>query len=178
MYGIVRQHEGYIDVKSQVGRGTTFTFYLPAWAEESGGDASSGRKEDLLCGSGELILLVDDNAMVRQVGQAMLEELGYRVTTARDGAEALELFKERSDEIALVVSDVVMPEMGGMDLARALHRIQSDVGVVLITGYPLGREGDLPPGDGIVGWIQKPLSLDRLAEVMRQGMEVVRVGTR
>jgi len=108
----------------------------------------------------------------------MLEELGYGVTTARDGAEALELFKERSDEIALVVSDVVMPEMGGMDLARALHRIQSDVGVVLITGYPLGREGDLPPGDGIVGWIQKPLSLDRLAEVMRQGMEVVRVGTR
>jgi len=83
VYGIVRQHDGYIGMSSQVGQGTTFTIYLPEWVEETA-DKASPVEADLLPGQGELILLVDDNAMVREVGEAMLENLGYRVATAQN----------------------------------------------------------------------------------------------
>ncbi len=165
VYGIVRQHDGYIGMTSRVGRGTTFTIYLPEWVEGEGAEPSP-EQANLSSGGGELILLVDDNAMVREVGEAMLANLGYQVVTAQNGLDALAIYEQRHHEIALVLSDIVMPAMGGTELAQRLQEIDPQTKVVLMSGYPLGETGGKRSDAGVVAWIQKPLSLDRLAEVM------------
>jgi len=170
VYGIVRQHDGYIETASRVGQGTTFTIYLPEWVDAEVADTSPAQA-DLSSGGGELILLVDDNAAVREVGEAMLENLGYRVVTAYNGQEALALFEERRNEVALVISDMVMPAMGGSLLTQRLREINPETRVILMSGYPLGEAGRRPLDHGAVAWIQKPLSLEKLAETVEQALK-------
>jgi len=165
VYGIVRQHDGYIGADSKPGHGTTFTIYLPEWVEGAGVEPSP-EHAGLTSGRSELILLVDDNAMVREVGEAMLANLGYQVVTAQNGLDALAIYEQRHHEIALILSDMVMPAMGGTELAQRLQEIDPQTKVVLMSGYPLGETGGERSGAGVAAWIQKPLSLDRLAEVV------------
>ena len=167
VYGIVQQHGGYIDVKSVARRGTTFTIYLPkiaraeALPRKPGGDLQKGR--------GEMVLVVEDEGDVRGVVRAMLEGLNYRVLTAMDGHEALAVYDRRRDEIALVLTDMVMPEMSGMELVKALVQRDAGVRVVVMTGYPLREGGGLPPG--IAGWLDKPLAMDRVAQMVRETLD-------
>jgi len=172
VYGIIKQHNGHIDVESPSGSGadgTTFTIYLPAWHAPEPKTALLA-EADLDQGKGEVILVVDDEPTVRQVCKAMLTSLGYRVLTAGDGTEALSIYRERGAEIALVLSDVVMPEIGGVELARTLCEHDPTARVVLITGYPLGREMGVLLDKEVAGWIQKPLSMERLAKTVREAI--------
>ncbi|MCA9972643.1 MAG: PAS domain S-box protein, partial [Anaerolineales bacterium] len=162
VYGIVKQHNGEIGVVSSVGRGSTFTVYLPAMgmAAETAVDSGAARP---INGRGQLILLVEDNDVARDAIAEVLEKLNYRVLQAANGAEGLRLFEARMADIALVVTDMVMPKMGGVQLHAQLQALDPAVKVIVITGYPLEEDSQALLSQGIVAWIQKPFSLHRLA---------------
>jgi CheY-like chemotaxis protein len=171
VYGIVTQHEGYIDVKTQVGQGTTFTFYLPAILSSSKILASTTEAETLQ-GHGEVILLVEDDTDVLEVTQAMLEHLGYRVVTATNGRHALEIYDQYQAEIALVLTDVTMPEMGGIVLAQTLQAKYPAIRVIALTGYPLETESKDLLAQGIVDWLQKPLNRRQLGQTISRSLKL------
>ena len=170
VYGIVKQHEGHIDVTTRMGKGTTFTVYLPALLL-SEPESPAGESAGLIQGQGETVLVVEDNPDARQAMVESLEVLNYRVLEAENGREALALFEQRRQEIALVLSDLVMPEMGGMELCSVLRRLDPAVRVVLLTGYPLEKKGAELRTAGVMDWLPKPVSLKQLAQVVARVMQ-------
>ncbi|GAB4442219.1 MAG: hypothetical protein Kow0031_24270 [Anaerolineae bacterium] len=164
VYGIVRQHQGCIDVSSRMGEGTTFTLYLPA-AHAMEAIAGSGDTA-IPVGRGETILLVEDEPVVLEVTRAMLETLNYRVLTAIDGTEALGVFRGQANNIALVLTDAVMPGLDGYGLARILHAEAPAIPVLMMTGYT--REANAAPKSqgNIKARLHKPLKLNQLAQAL------------
>ncbi len=165
VYGIIKQHGGDVQITSHSQQGSTFTIYLPSHHGEMD-DNPQERKGVLSARGKERILVVEDNEAIRMALFDGLESLGYEVTVANDGTEALErLAEEQKDAFALVISDVVMPRMGGVELSRYLRQHHPDLPVLLVTGHPL--DGDTDGGKGIE-WMQKPFELAALAEKISQ----------
>jgi PAS domain S-box-containing protein len=169
VYGIVGQHDGYVDVKTEVGVGTTFALYLPALTVRP--QPPPLGTEQLPQGHGETILVVEDAAATRQAVVCGLETLGYRVLEAGNGQEALVAFEQHSGEIELVLSDVVMPEMSGQALFQALRQRDPAVSVVLMTGHPLEGQIEGLRAQGLNGWLPKPPGIEKLAEVVARALE-------
>jgi len=165
-YGIIQQHEGHIDVTSQVGRGTTFTLYFPAYKVLPHADASAP-KETRTMGHGETILVVEDDPQVLVIVQQMLEDLGYRVLTARNGRDAVRLYREHCAEVGLVLTDLIMPEMSGTDLAQELRVRVADIPVVVMTGYPTQVNTPANPAPHIAAVLPKPFTSEELAHTLR-----------
>ncbi|MEJ2168747.1 MAG: PAS domain S-box protein [Desulfobacterales bacterium] len=141
VYGIVKGHNGYIEVDSDQGRGATFHIYLPATEKKVRQPVEM--RSEVFQGSGTL-LMVDDEEMVLDVGVRQLERLGYNVFAARTGAEAIQCFRKKKDEIDLVILDIVMPAMGGGEVFNALKKINPQVKVLLSSGYSInGQAGGL-----------------------------------
>ena len=170
VYGIVKQHEGHIDVESQLTVGTTFTIHLPALPRMKKTVVQQNGHAQVPQGRGEMILLVEDNSSVLAVTQSILERLGYQVLTATDGLKALEVYQRYQDTIKLVLTDVTMPEMGGLELCEALRAQNNAVKVVAMTGYPLKVESEDLLAQGITGWLAKPLSIEKVAQEMNQAL--------
>jgi signal transduction histidine kinase len=169
VYGIVKQHDGYIRAESQVGSGTTVAIYLPVVTRET--QRSMGVAEPVLPtpiphGHGETVLLVEDEPAVLEVCYVLLKELGYTVLTATNGQQAMEVYTAHQAAIALVLLDLVMPEMGGEALFKALRQMNPAVKVVIMTGYPLEEEGKQLLAQGILAWVQKPPSIEQLARLI------------
>lgn len=162
VYSIIMAHHGAVTVISEEGRGTTFTFYLPALAL-SVADSSLTPEAALPKGSGALILVVEDDASARGALVASLEFLGYRTLEAVNGQRALHILAQRGAEIALILSDIVMPSMGGMALVQALHERQWTKPVLLVTGHPLRDTLQNLQTLFPVDWISKPPTVDMLA---------------
>jgi len=162
LYGIVKQHEGSVSVDSQVGKGTTFTIYLPLYSPRTDDTRSASASGAAPVGT-ETILLVEDNPMLRASVADVLFGLGYQVLQAENGVEALSILSHEP-EVDLVLSDMVMPEMGGVDLHRRLHRDYPALPLLLMTGYPLG-ERDAELAD--MAWIIKPFSARQLGYKVR-----------
>ncbi|MGA2016438.1 MAG: PAS domain S-box protein [Opitutaceae bacterium] len=131
--GIVLNHDGFIELDTEVGRGTTFRVFLPA-VESDTPQTTSASPFEIPKGNGELILLVDDDAPIREIGTAILQEHGYRVVSCADGVEAILAFISRAEEIALVITDVDMPRLGGTELARTVSQIRPDIQLLAISG--------------------------------------------
>jgi PAS domain S-box-containing protein len=172
VHGIVTQHGGYCDVGTKMGEGATFYVYLPAYhaAEEAAREGEVGTTPE---GKGETILLVEDNEQLREAAQRILESLGYRVLAAANGREALERY-ETTEGIDLVLTDVVMPEMGAADLARALGNIDPSAKVLAISGYVAAEELQAVKAAGIPDVIPKPLDADVLAKAIRRALDAER----
>jgi PAS domain S-box-containing protein len=167
VHGIVRQSGGWIRVESEPGRGTMVSVLLPFVS----GRPPSGSKDAGARGSlrgTELVLLVEDEPLVRTSTRRVLERLGYRVIEARHGVEALSLWEERRGEIALVLTDVMMPELGGPDLALRLRALDPSVRVVFMSGF-VGDDAatDGEPLSARGPFLQKPFSADALAREVR-----------
>lgn len=167
VYGIIRQHGGYIDVASEVGEGTTFTIYLPA-VEVSNETPVGGNGRPAKSGDKETILLVEDNAALREAISDSTRALDYQVLTAENGAEALELYNQHGEEIALVISDMVMPKMGGKALMRTLREQNAGVKMILFSGYPLASgDKSFLEASGI-RWLQKPFTAGELSTLIEE----------
>jgi len=164
-YGIVKQHEGFIDVKSEIGKGTMFAVYL----------ASVGMSEEVVeedveeCaeGHGETILVVEDNPVVLRTIGKIIEELGYRALLVDSGQEALGVYEQHRGETDMVLTDMVMPGMDGVQLFHALKEQNPDVRVAMMTGYPLEDEEKELLSEGSVTWVQKPMDLEKLGRVVK-----------
>jgi len=157
--GIVRGHKGAIAVKSELGKGTTFKILIPARdkpADEFKNDVHDNHEDDWQ-GQGT-VLLVDDEEMVRSLGVAMLRMLGFTTITAKDGQEAVKIFKETPD-IAFVVLDLTMPQMDGEQCFRELRRLDPAVKVIMASGYNEQEVSQKFTDEGPSGFIQKPYSL-------------------
>ena len=139
VHGIIKQHQGYMQIESGEGEGTTIFIYLPSVADDMA-VLRAEMEEDLLKGQGEVVLLVDDEIIVREGSKALLEYLGYHVLTADNGQHALEVYQAHQDDIALVLTDMVMPGIDGVKLFHLLRQLNPDVISVIMTGYPLGEE--------------------------------------
>jgi two-component system cell cycle sensor histidine kinase/response regulator CckA len=168
VYGIVKQHEGHIDFTTEPGRGTSFTLYLPALAVPQP-SVTAVETEPLPQGQGQTILVVEDGAATRRALVESLAALNYRILEATNGQQALKVFEQHAGAIDLVLSDVVMPEMGGKALLYALQERDPAVRVVLLTGHPLDEQelGDLH-ASGLRSWILKPLDLEQLARIVAE----------
>lgn len=164
VYGIVKNHDGLIQVDSSLGKGTSFRLYFPCLDAEA---ATSLRKPPQLPRTGQgHILVVDDHNIVRNITTKMLRSLGYRVITAKDGTEAVEYYRENGGNIDLVILDMVMPRMGARECLRCLKAINPNVLAILSTGYVNNNHVQEIMNEGMVGFIQKPYQLNQLSEVV------------
>jgi len=175
IYGLVTEHEGFIDVRSEVGEGTTFDVYLPI-SEDGAAAAALEREEVAAVGGSETILLVDDDDSLSQAMKRVLERYGYSVLLAADGREALRTFRTRQGEIDLVVSDMVMPNMSGPDLYAAIWEEAPDTKFMFVSGYApdyLEAKMDLHP---TIPFLAKPWAVADLLAKLRDVLDREAVG--
>ena len=168
VYGIIKSHDGYIDVTSEKGHGTTFTIFLPASENDVEGTADTAAK--LIKGSGTL-LVVDDEELVLKVGVNMLEKLGYTVLGAKNGTEAVDIFKANKDKIQMVILDIIMPDMGGGDVYDKIKAINPEVKVLLSSGYSVDGQAIELLERGCDGFMQKPFTMEELSGKITQIMK-------
>jgi signal transduction histidine kinase len=164
-YGIVRQHEGFIHCESQQGLGTEFFVYFPVFNLADDDDVE--RKTAVSKGSGQTVLVVEDNPAALTVIEEILHMLNYKVLVAENGEKALSVLAQTHD-VAVVLSDVVMPEMGGFALYKKISASYPQVKIVLMSGYTRELEQPFWSANQEVAWLRKPFSIESLAETMRQ----------
>ena len=170
VYGIVKQNEGFIKVYSEPGEGTTFKAHLRRFAGQAI-EPQDENKAEISKGQGETILLVDDELAILNVGRAMPEELCYKVLTAGTPGEALRQFKAHGPEIQLLITEVVMPEMNGRDLAKLILGITPGLKCLFTSGYTANVIALYSVLDEGVNFLQKPFSINDFASKVREVLE-------
>jgi DNA-binding response OmpR family regulator len=169
VYGIVKQHSGFINVESEPAKGTTFQIYLPASSGIAEPRQTQGDEEPRK--GSETILLAEDHDGLRQSAQEMLEALGYHVLLAANGIDALELFKTTSDRVDIVVLDVVMPGLSGPDTYSKMASIRPELRVIFTTGYTSEAGSLTSMIDKGAGFLQKPYGQRTLGLKIREVLD-------
>jgi PAS domain S-box-containing protein len=169
VHGIVIQHGWHIMAQSEPGRGATFTVYFPLLLEPLNPDEVR-EVAPIFYGQGETILLVEDDPTVMTIMKTMLQELAYKVLTATNGREALAVHAEHQNSIALVLSDMVMPEMDGTTLFTTLKARQAGIKVVLMSASAILENARRLLEDGVAGWLSKPASLSVLSKILAKAL--------
>lgn len=172
-FGSIASHGGVIEVDSVLGSGTVFQVYLPLIDTNKVNESDNTSPEIVKSSGHELLLLVDDEPLIVQAMQEVLEDLGYKVVTASNGIEGLECFKQSENKIAAVITDVVMPEMGGVDMSRGIRQIDMTVPIIFITGYDHGdvKLQDDEKKNTMV--ISKPVQIPELSQAIRKMLTAI-----
>ncbi len=170
-YSIVKGHGGWIDLSTEVGKGTEFKVYLPTFSVlGNAGDVEAVSEKEPLPGGTESVLLVDDDVVIRDLGKSLLEGLGYKVFVASDGDEAVRIYKEQVGEIALVVMDRVMPKVDGVESFNRLKKISPGVKVIISSGYAADEAKKLRES-GVMGFLDKPYRMAEMAKAVREAID-------
>jgi len=165
VYGIINNHDGFIVVNSEVGIGTTFNIHLPLTDKKVLPETSVNG--DLISGA-ETVLLVDDEEMIRDVGEAMLTKLGYSILVADSGEQALDQIKQNGHAIDLVILDLIMPDLDGGKTFDLIKEIRPDIPVILASGYAIDGQANEIMKKGCNGFIQKPYNIADLSQKVRE----------
>lgn len=166
VYGVVKNHDGFINVYSEIGRGSTFTIYLPAI--EKMALVEKTEKETIKIDAKGFILIVDDEEIIRDTGKALLETLGYNVLEASNGWDALEIYKNRQNDILLIILDVMMPKMNGKETFIKLKEINPLVNVLISSGFSIDGAAREIIDLGAKGFIQKPYNMKELSKQLKE----------
>ncbi|MBN1319075.1 MAG: response regulator [Anaerolineales bacterium] len=169
VFGIIKQHNGHINVTSKVGQGTTFTIILPQTTAPEAPAAMSPNKA-ILSGKGQTLLVVEDNQTVREALAVGLGSIGYKVFQAESGDEALTILHDRLEDIALVLTDMVMPNMGGAGFIYALRQQGIMLPIVAMSGYVMEEKREELEKLGSVTFLQKPSELGKISQVVAQAL--------
>jgi len=168
VYGIIKQHNGYVTVSSEPGRGTTFDIYLPAVKVKV---SDVGQAASDIPGGTETLLLAEDDAYVREVAGEILRTCGYTVIVARDGDDAVRKYRELRDSINLLILDVVMPVKNGKEAYDEIRKINPSIPVIFMSGYTGDVVLDKGIQDAAVDYISKPLSENELLKKIHKVLE-------
>jgi len=164
VHGIVKKHRGEIKVFSEPGRGTVFHIFFPIVGDD---EVTPFITSDLTPIGGESILLIDDEPALAEVGQLSLQKLGYAVTARTSSVEALELFRRKSHEFDVVITDLTMPNMTGIELAKEIRAIRSDIPIILCTGFSDQINRKKPIDMGVNAFVMKPILKEEIARLLR-----------
>jgi len=167
--GIVTGHGGFIIVESQPGIGTKFKFYLPAHEATSRKEVEE-RQDDVPLGDGEMILVIDDEAAIREMTRATLERFGYRALTADNGATALGVFASHKEEIGVVITDMMMPVMDGPVTIRALQKLNPQVRIIASSGLAESMSAADLDQLGVKTFLIKPYDAKTLLKTVAQAL--------
>ncbi len=167
---IVKSHRGFVRFTSDVASGTTFSVYLPAVVAPRTSRTEASVRPPPVPGNGELVLLVDDDEAIRRVARRLLERFGYRVVVAVNGFEAVELYKQRQSEIAIVLTDVSMPVMDGATAVRALRAINPDVRIIVSSGLSSDGSVERATGSVINQFISKPYTAQAMLQALHDAL--------
>jgi PAS domain S-box-containing protein len=170
---IVKSHDGFVNVYSEPGKGTSFKLYLPATEVSSATRQQPSEKVNLSPGKGETVLVVDDEASIRTITSKTLTATGYRVLTAADGAEAVALYLARRNEIAVVLTDMMMPVMDGRATIHALMRINPEIKIVAASGLKANGESAKVSVPGVKYFLAKPYTAGTLLKTIRKILDAV-----
>ena len=168
VYGIIKGHNGFIDVSSEPGRGTVFSLHLPASQKEVPREKPA--VPEMVQGS-ETILLVDDEPTVLMVSRKLLEAMGYTVNAVNSGQEAITFYEENKDSISLVILDMIMPGLSGTETFQRIMELNPAARVILSTGYSIDGEARKIMDMGCRGFIQKPFDIARLSTKIREVLD-------
>jgi PAS domain S-box-containing protein len=164
---IVKSHGGFVNVYSELGKGTTFKVYLPAMEPSSEARKKKTELTSLPQGNGETVLIVDDETSILTITKQTLEAFGYRILTASDGAEAVAVYAEHEDEIAVVLTDVSMPIMDGTATIRALKRVNPSIKIIATSGLHANAGVTTASGGGVKHFLTKPYTAATLLKTLR-----------
>ena len=170
--GIIRSHGGFISVYSDSGKGSTFKVYLPAMADGAALEIAQAAEEKLPRGNGELILVVDDESTIVDITTQTLQAFGYRTISAEDGAAAIALYAQRKDEIAAVITDMMMPVVDGPALIIALNRLNPEVRIIAASGLAANSTSARAVNAGVKQFLPKPYSADILLRELKKVLTV------
>jgi signal transduction histidine kinase len=169
VYGCAKSHNGYIEIESAEGVGTTARLYFPASQQEPVKPKKEPKTKAISRGKGH-ILVIDDEEIVRSILREMLHDLGYHVSICSNGSDGIEYYRQHINEIDLVVVDMIMPKMGGYDCLRHLRKIKPEVKVVISTGYSVAEDTQQMFSSGIAGFIQKPFEAADLSRIIADAL--------
>jgi DNA-binding NtrC family response regulator len=164
----VKQSNGHITVESKPGQGSTFTLYFPQITGELEADATT---DDMLPTGSEHVLFIDDEEMLVEMGEDILAELGYDVTSRTSSTEALALFRLDPSRFDLVITDQTMPEMTGVELAKEILALRTDMPIIMCTGFSYVVDADKAQAAGIKAFAMKPLTKREIAKTIRKVLD-------
>jgi two-component system cell cycle sensor histidine kinase/response regulator CckA len=171
VYGIVHAHHGFINCESRVGEGTAFHIYLPVPEEPANSSRAQTKEESIAPAGNETVLLVEDEDLLLEMMETLLKTRGYGVYKAKDGIEAVELYKRHKDEISLVLTDMGLPKLTGMDEFERLKDINPDIKLIFASGYLDPRAKDELIKAGAKGFLQKPYVIEEVLKKVREALD-------